>query len=232
MYLWTAFTIGLLGSLHCVGMCGPIALALPYHSKNSKTHLWQGLLYNAGRVLTYGIIGILPGMLGYGLSLAGFQKSTSLVIGLTLFLSALISLGFTHFHLHVKAFANINNWVRVNLGKLLQRQQNTAFFSIGMVNGLLPCGLVYMALAGALTQDSALAGSAYMMLFGIGTIPLMLSVSLSKLLLSVKTRNSFRRVLPIFMMIVGALLAFRGLNVSLPGHLGTIVEMGIMPMCH
>ncbi|NND06591.1 MAG: sulfite exporter TauE/SafE family protein [Saprospiraceae bacterium] len=232
MYLWTAFTIGILGSLHCVGMCGPIALALPYHSENSRTHLWQGLLYNSGRVLTYSIIGILPGMLGYGLSMAGFQKSTSLILGLALLLSALISLGFTHMHLQVKTLTNINNWVRHNLGTLLRRQQNTAFFSIGMINGLLPCGLVYMALAGALTQDSALAGSAYMMLFGLGTIPLMLSVSLSKLLLSVKTRNSLRRIVPIFMMLVGTLLIFRGLNVSLPGHLGTIVEMGIMPMCH
>ena len=91
---------------------------------------------------------------------------------------------------------------------------------------------VYMALAGALTQDTAFDGSAYMMVFGLGTVPLMLAIGVSKLFISVRIRNSFRRIVPIFMVVIAVLLIFRGLNVSLPGHLGTIIEMGVMPMCH
>jgi len=232
MYLWTAFTIGILGSLHCVGMCGPIALALPYQSRSTWTHLKNAISYNGGRVFTYGVIGLLPGLLGYGLSIAGFQKSTSLVIGISLLLSALISIRLPHKRIHIRPLERVNSWVQRQMGTLLKVHHTAGFFSIGMVNGLLPCGLVYMALAGALTQDTAFAGSAYMMVFGLGTVPLMLAIGVSKLFISVRIRNSFRRIVPIFMMVIAVLLIFRGLNVSLPGHLGTIIEMGVMPMCH
>ena len=232
MYLWTAFTIGLLGSLHCIGMCGPIALALPYQEKSWWKVVRNALLYNGGRVMTYGMLGLLPGLMGYGLSLAGVQQNLSIVLGVTLLVYSLFSFNLESRIANLPLMKQLHQWSQNTLSNLLRKKGSFTFLGIGMVNGLLPCGLVYMALAGALTQGTPIAGSAYMMLFGLGTIPLMAALGLSKQFLGIKIRRLFRQVLPVFMALIGVLLLVRGLNVPLPDNLETILEMGFMPMCH
>ena len=81
MELWTAFSIGLLGSLHCIGMCGPIAFALPLNRQNNFQASLGGLTYNLGRLLTYFLLGSLFGVLGFGFALAGAQQWISIVVG-------------------------------------------------------------------------------------------------------------------------------------------------------
>ncbi len=232
MYLWTAFSIGVLGSLHCVGMCGPLALALPYQTTNRWSLIQHAFTYNLGRVSTYALIGLLPGLMGQGLSMAGFQKSTAVVLGIVFVVMAIFSYSISASSFDIPFLSKITNWAQLKMGSLLKDQGNPGFYAIGLVNGLLPCGLVYMALAGALTQTTARAGAGYMVLFGLGTMPLMLAVGLTKLFVSVRLRNIFRRLAPVVMALIGILLIFRGLNVTIPGHLGTLIELGVTTMCH
>ena len=231
MEWWTAFTIGLFGSLHCVGMCGPIALALPFQDDNPGVVARNSLLYNGGRISTYAVIGLLPGLLGQGLALAGFQKNISIVLGVLFLIATFYSWGASRF-LHRWAFyQTFYAKVQLKLGQLLKNQTRKAFFSIGLLNGLLPCGLVYMALAGALTQTHMLSGALYMALFGLGTLPMMLVIALSKGMVSFRLRNVIRKATPAFMILFALLLLFRGLHLNLPASIDTWLMMGSLPMC-
>lgn len=228
---WTAFTIGLFGSLHCVGMCGPIAMALPFQDQNKWRIFQNTLLYNGGRIATYALIGILPGLVGQGLALGGFQKNMSILLGIFILLAAVFSFGADRYLQKIPLYRRFYFFVQQKLGQLLKNQDRSTFFSIGLLNGLLPCGLVYMALAGALTQTNMFAGAGYMAFFGLGTLPLMLTVALSKGLISLGLRNFIRKVTPAFMVIFALLLLFRGFHVSLPKSIDTWMMMGYLPMC-
>ncbi|MBK8501219.1 MAG: sulfite exporter TauE/SafE family protein [Saprospiraceae bacterium] len=228
---WTAFTIGLFGSMHCVGMCGPIAMALPFHDR-SRWHILQNTsLYNSGRITTYAVIGLLPGLLGQGLALAGFQQSVSIFLGLLFLFAALFSLGASQYLHRIALYRHFYAVVQQGLGQLLKKQTRKTFFSIGLLNGLLPCGLVYMALAGAITQSSMFSGALYMALFGLGTVPLMSAIAVSKGLISLPMRNFIRKVTPAFMILFALLLLFRGLQVDLPESIDAWMLMGYLPMC-
>ncbi|MCB0664306.1 MAG: sulfite exporter TauE/SafE family protein [Saprospiraceae bacterium] len=228
---WTALTIGLFGSLHCVGMCGPIAMALPFQDQNRWQILQNTLLYNGGRIATYAMIGILPGLVGQGLALGGFQKNMSIILGITFLIAAFFSFGADRFLQKIPLYRRFYFAVQNRLGHLLRSQSRRTFFSIGLLNGLLPCGLVYMALAGALTQSNMFAGAGYMAFFGLGTVPLMLSVALSKGFVSLRMRNFIRKVTPAFMVLFGLLLIFRGFHIDLPESIDTWMMMGYLPMC-
>ena len=232
MILWTAFTIGLFGSLHCIGMCGPIALALPYQGNTKFATTFNALLYNFGRIFGYSIIGILPGLLGKGLFIAGFQKNLSLALGVFLLLAAIFSFNLERKIVTIPLIDRFNGFVQTRLSRLLKRRTRQTLFGVGFVNAYLPCGLVYMALAGALTQNSVLGGSYYMAMFGLGTIPMMLALGLSGQIISIRIRNMFRKMVPVFMLLFAALFIFRGLNIDLPLDLQFWIDQGSPPRCH
>lgn len=228
---WTAITIGFFGSMHCIGMCGPIAMALPFHDRNKWHILQNSLLYNSGRISTYAMIGLLPGLLGQGLALAGFQKNISIILGVMFLIAAFFSLGANRYLQRLTYYRRFYAFVQHKLGQLLKAQTRKTFFSIGLLNGLLPCGLVYMALAGALTQSTMMAGAGYMALFGLGTLPLMLMITVSKGFISLPMRNFIRKATPVFMVLFALVLLFRGLLVDLPESIDTWMLMGYLPMC-
>ncbi len=229
MEFWTAFTIGILGSLHCVGMCGPIALAVPAKGRTLWTTAANATVYHGSRVLGYASIGLLLGLLGQGLFLAGFQKNVALVLGASFVIVAILSLlGMGSRRLPV--FGPLHDWVQHSMSRLLQRQRPASLVGLGFLNAFLPCGLVYMALAGAVTQTQVGHGALYMALFGLGTLPLMLAISMGGHLVNLRFRRYFRRVLPIFMAALGILLLFRGLNVELPANWQLWADTPIM--CH
>lgn len=231
MEWWTALTIGLFGSLHCVGMCGPIALALPFQDHSRWSVIRNTLIYNGGRISTYAVIGLLPGLLGQGLALAGFQQSISVILGVGFLLAAIFSWGAGRYLHQWSLYRRFYSYLQFNLGNLLRNQTRSAFFSIGLLNGLLPCGLVYMALAGALTQTQVWSGAFYMGLFGLGTLPLMLAISLSGGMVSLRLRNLIRKATPALMILFALLLLFRGLHLDLPESIDTWMIMGSLPMC-
>ncbi len=216
MELITAFTIGLLGSLHCIGMCGPIAFALPMKRDRFSAVVTGSLLYNSGRLFTYFIIGCLFGLLGKGFTLAGYQQTLSILVGTGMIVSILLPMVIKNKMHHIPA---LNSWlgkVKSNLGKRLGRTSSVNLLMIGLLNGLLPCGLVYMGIAGSLAMATPFDGGLFMLAFGAGTLPLMLTVSILGNRISIKLRSKARKAIPVFVVFIGCLFILRGLNLGIP----------------
>lgn len=215
MLFVTAFITGLLGSFHCLGMCGPIALIAP--SGISYTEFLGGrLFYNLGRIITYSLIGLVIGTFGYGLNVAGAQQYISVIAGIILLIIAIFKLAGWEKPKTQTFWGNYQIALQNRFGKLLTRPGMGAQFTVGLLNGLLPCGLVYIALAGAITTGNPWQGAGYMALFGLGTMPLMLSVSVAYKWVSKGVRNNIQRALPYFIACIAVLFIVRGLNLGIP----------------
>jgi sulfite exporter TauE/SafE len=214
--LWTAFIVGLLGSLHCIGMCGPITLALPVFRNAPVSLIFSRLFYNLGRTVTYAFMGGLIGLVGQGISLAGAQQWLSILAGILLILIVFIPSQISSRLSILKPAHHFTTFLKNKFGRLLKRSTVSSTFLIGLINGFLPCGLVYVALAGALAAGGLLEGVLYMAAFGIGTIPLMFVFSLAGQFISVGVRRRFTRLIPTFIIVLGILFILRGLNLGIP----------------
>lgn len=215
MGLIAAFTLGLIGSFHCIGMCGPIALALPLSTSNWLSKFFGASTYNIGRALTYGLMGLIFGLLGKGFKLAGLQQWVSIIMGIIMIISVLFP---KLFNRQLKLESSLSRFIyqlKKSLSSLLKKRSNSSLFIIGLLNGFLPCGLVYMALAGSIATGELLKGSLYMLLFGLGTLPVMLTVSLLGNFISTQIRNQIRRIIPILIVIIGILFILRGMNLGI-----------------
>lgn len=214
--LITPLTIGLIGSFHCIGMCGPIALALPLRRDNWTAKVSGGLFYNIGRTITYAIMGLLFGMLGQGIRVAGFQEWASIILGIALIISVL----FPYLFNYKLSFANLISGYASrlvnNLRQFFSQRSSSSLLIIGILNGLLPCGLVYVALAGAINTNSLTDGALFMAAFGFGTIPMMLIASLTGNAISSKLRSKMRKIVPYFVFILGVLFILRGMSLGIP----------------
>lgn len=212
----SAILLGLLGSLHCIGMCGPIAFMLPVDRTNKIKKISQILIYHFGRLLAYGIIGLLFGLLGKGLYVFGIQQKLSIIIGILMILIVLIPYRtFGKYNLS-KPIYKIIAKVKNRLGEALKKKSQDTFLTIGFLNGFLPCGLVYMALFGAIAMGNALEGSLYMLLFGLGTIPLMTTAVYFSGILKANLRKKVQNVVPVFVVMIGILFIIRGLGLGIP----------------
>lgn len=197
-------------------MCGPIAFVLPVNKDNKLQTALGTALYHFGRILSYGIIGLLFGLLGKGLYLAGFQQRLSILIGVVMILIVLIPTKFLNqFHLTRPLYKLIGK-VKFRLGLYLKKSSLKALFSIGFFNGFLPCGLVYMALLGAISTGELLDGATYMIVFGLGTIPMMTGAVYLGNFLKVSVRNKIQKAIPIFVIIIGLLFIVRGMGLGIP----------------
>lgn len=230
-FLLTALTIGLVGSFHCVGMCGPIALALPFDRNSHWKALGSILLYNTGRIITYALMGLVIGLLGQGLFLAGMQSYFAIGMGVFLLLAAIFSINVEGNLLRLPWVSRMYLWLKHSLGKLLKGNANGLFF-IGLLNGLLPCGLVYMAIVGALATTSVVQGALYMIVFGLGTIPLMAVAAFSARLINVNLRTRIRKLYPVFLVVIALLFLFRGISFHMPADMRFWEDMNNIPMCH
>lgn len=211
----TALVLGAIGSLHCVGMCGPLALSLPVIGEQPATKMLSTLLYNLGRVVTYSILGAVLGIVGASFALAGFQQALSIVAGLVIILSLLVprSKWMLAGNSKTQQFFGI---IRGNLGKLFAKKNYQSVFFIGVLNGLLPCGLVYMAVAGAMSTASVYKSSFFMAAFGLGTLPMMWSVAFFGSVVNFKTRVSIRKAYPYLLFIMACFLIIRGMGLGIP----------------
>ncbi len=213
MEIWTAFFLGFVGSgAHCAGMCGPLALALPGGGGTRSTFFAGRLLYNFGRLITYALMGAAFGLLGRGFALAGLQRWVSLVVGAMILIGLIVSPRFAR----AVPVTRTVNWLKSALGTLLRRRALPSLFAIGLLNGLLPCGLVYAACAGAIATGNVLSGIQYMAAFGLGTLPMMLAISLAGQKLQFVLRFRLQRLIPVSLAIVGTLLFIRGLALDIP----------------
>lgn len=209
---WTAIVFGLLGSLHCMGMCGPIALAVPVGSGSKFSRYFKFFLYNSGRIIAYSTLGLLFGLLGTGLQMAGFQQTISIVAGIVIILSVVV----IYYLPRQKRLGFISSAIQKPFTKFFGKKTYFSVLMIGVLNGLLPCGLVYLALAGATAQANAVNGMFYMALFGLGTFPAMFALKISSEIISTSLRLQMRKWVPILTLLIGVLFVVRGMGLGIP----------------
>lgn len=232
--LYSALILGLISSLHCVGMCGPIAMMLPVDRNNEAKRVTQIITYHLGRLTAYASIGLIFGLLGRGFFLAGLQQKMSIIIGVIMIIVVLIP---------EKKFANYNfskpiykiiSKVKSNLGAQFKNKSYKSLFTIGLLNGFLPCGMVYVALFGAIAMQSAIYGVLYMLLFGLGTMPLMTIVVYINSLLKLPFRNKIQKAIPYVAVVIGVLFILRGLGLGIPYISPSNMSLFVQhtPNCH
>lgn len=213
--LLTALFFGLISSLHCIGMCGPIAMMLPVDHKNPTKKALQILTYHLGRITAYGMLGFIFGLLGRGLFVAGFQQRLSIVVGVFMIVIALVpDRVFAQYNLSRPIYKLISN-IKSKLGEQFKRKSPDAIFIIGFLNGLLPCGMVYAALFGAIAMQNTMLSVSYMLLYGIGTIPLMSAVVYATNFITQPFRNKIQKVIPLVIILIGTLFILRGLGLNI-----------------
>ena len=206
--------IGLFGSFHCIGMCGPIALSLPIYGKSLPEKLLLIVLYNLGRAFTYAALGALFGYIGKQFFLFGYQQIFSISLGILLLL---ILVAHQYLPARIAILDSMLMRVKSTLARLLQSSQNSySYFAIGLVNGLLPCGLVYLAIGSAMATGSLWAGTALMFMFGLGTFPLMISLMIFGRFISVSFRSQMRKLVPVFISLTALVIILRGMNLGIP----------------
>jgi sulfite exporter TauE/SafE len=232
--LYTAFFFGLISSLHCIGMCGPIAMMLPVDRNNPAKKATQIITYHLGRLSAYATIGFIFGLVGKGFFLAGIQQKLSIFIGVAMIVVILIpEKVFAKYNFSKPVFKLISK-VKTTLGAQFKNKTYKSLFTIGLLNGFLPCGMVYVALFGAIAMQSESLGVLYMILFGLGTVPLMSSVTYLNSFLTIPIRNKIQKVIPYVAVIIGILFIFRGLGLGIPYLSPSNMSLFVQeqPNCH
>jgi len=232
--LISAFILGLISSLHCVGMCGPIAMMLPVDHQNEVKKVTQIITYHLGRLTAYSTIGLIFGLLGRGFFLAGMQQKMSIFVGIAMIIVVLIPEKiFAKYNFSKPVYKVISN-IKSILGSQFKKKSYKSLFTIGLLNGFLPCGMVYVALFGAIAMQSAGFGVLYMLLYGLGTIPLMTIVVYIHSLLKLPFRNKIQKAIPYVAVVIGVLFILRGLGLGIPylspSNMSLFVQSS--PNCH
>lgn len=212
----SGLALGLASNLHCLGMCGPLAIALPVHQLNGTGKFFAVLLYNAGRILTYSLLGGILGIVGAGFELIGLQQVLSIVAGIFILLSLIWP---TLVHSKVSKLGwlvKIHAFIKSMFSRLLGKRTSLSFGLMGILNGFLPCGMIYMALAGALVFGNPYQSSGFMLFFGLGTLPVMVLVPMFKSLIQAKFPFTLKRIVPALATVSAILLILRGLNLGIP----------------
>ncbi|MFC1475012.1 sulfite exporter TauE/SafE family protein [Candidatus Zixiibacteriota bacterium] len=216
MELWTAFIFGLLGSLHCIGMCGPIAIALPGMQASRVKFTINRLVYNFGRIISYSILGAICGWIGQTIKIAGYQAGLSVFSGIIILLMVFLPSKFAGKIIKFKFYYRMIDRTKTYWGTLFRKSSTSSFLLIGFLNGFLPCGLVYVALAASATTGSSLNGLLYMVMFGLGTIPIMLAVSYLGLFVNLSFKRIINRLIPVGAVLIAMLIILRGLSLGIP----------------
>jgi hypothetical protein len=207
--------MGMLGSFHCVGMCGPLALSLPLKNDSAATKFFGAMLYNAGRIVTYSVFGLVFGLIGKSVALFGYQQWLSVILGITILVFLLLPKKITAVK-NKNSMLNFFEKLRQALGQLFFKKTRSSLFAIGLLNGLLPCGLVYMAAAGAVATGDLLSSVLFMAFFGLGTLPVMWSIAFFGNYVSMGIRQRIRKLYPYMMMLMACLLILRGMGLGIP----------------
>ena len=216
MEIIAALSIGFLGSFHCIGMCGPIALALPLPKSSNIIFILGRIIYNLGRVISYAIMGLVFGWLGQKISLWGFQQILSILLGVAIVFFIFLPSKTKDAVLSYSPIQKIISPLKSYIGKLFRQKSLPSFLLIGVLNGFLPCGFVYMGLAGAIAVANPMTGMLVMAFFGLGTFPAMFAVSIFGKFINVSFRQKLKKLTPIFGILFALIFIFRGLNLGIP----------------
>lgn len=224
----SGFSIGLIGSFHCLGMCGPLALALPINHLSPMRKFVSILLYNSGRTFSYAILGILFGLIGQSFSFFKIQQWLSILTGLFILLFMMVH---QRNPIQARGLNRFSFWIKNKIGSYLKSNKHQiSFLTIGMLNGLLPCGLVYVALAASVATGSSIQGAILMFSFGLGTIAIMTLIMGFGKLISSNLRMKLNKISPFLIVCVSIILIVRGLNLGIP-YLSPSHEAGHVKCC-
>ncbi|MEY2922674.1 MAG: hypothetical protein RL108_1300 [Bacteroidota bacterium] len=213
--LYSALLFGLISSLHCIGMCGPIAMMLPVNRSNPAQKVLQIIIYHLGRISAYASLGLIFGLLGRGFYMAGIQQQLSIAVGILMIVIVVVpEREFMKYNFSKPVYRLLSK-VKNHLGNQFKRKSPDALFTIGLLNGFLPCGLVYAALFGAIAMQNLTLSVSYMILYGIGTIPMMSAVVYLSNLISIPVRNKLQKIIPIVAVFIGIMFIFRGLGLDI-----------------
>ncbi|MBE2228852.1 MAG: sulfite exporter TauE/SafE family protein [Ignavibacteria bacterium] len=212
MELLTGFLVGLLGSFHCIGMCGPIAIALP----KTNNPVTSRLIYNFGRIITYSMLGLLFGLLGSRLEMFGLQRIISISLGILIILTVITPVSYRIRVSNSLGLYKPIGILKMYFGRMLKTHTISSMLVIGLLNGLLPCGFVYIGITGAIAVGSTLNGMLFMAMFGLGTLPVMLGTSLIGSAISINLRQKLTRLLPALSIVLAIIFILRGLNLGIP----------------
>lgn len=232
--LYSALIFGFISSLHCVGMCGPIALMIPVDKDNTVKKWLQISTYQIGRVTAYTSLGLIFGFLGAGFFLAGFQQQLSIIVGVLMILIAIIPEKKLAQYNFSKPIYSIISQVKTQLGLQFKKKSYKSLFLIGLFNGYLPCGMVYVALFGAMAMNNVFLGSLYMTLFGLGTVPLMMVLVNFLKTTQFSYYSKFQKIIPILIICIGILFILRGFGLDIPYVSPSILHLHIQSEvnCH
>ena len=231
IFLATGFLLGLLGSLHCLTMCGPLVVAMPIVGKSWLHTIGNAGIYHGSRIIAYALLGTIPGLVGAGIGVTQSQKWISIALGFLFLITAVLSL-FGKQVFNLPAFSGLSMYIQNFFGRWVNSPGLSRLVGLGFVNGLIPCGMVYMALAAALGGTSLTLGILYMILFGLGTIPLLLIVSLFQHSNVLRFNQLIRRFMPISFAIIGLIFLWRGFFVEVPLDLKILRDLGWDILCH
>jgi len=191
-------------------------MMLPVERNNPAKKTIQIITYHLGRLTAYGSIGLLFGLLGKGFFLAGIQQQLSIFIGVAMILVILIPEKTLAQYNFSKPVYRLISKMKQKLGSHFKNKSFKSLFIIGLLNGFLPCGMVYVALFGAIAMQSAGFGVLYMILFGLGTVPLMSSVVYMNSFITIPIRNKIQKIIPFVGVAIGVLFILRGLGLGIP----------------
>lgn len=209
--------VGLISSMHCLGMCGPLIVAMPLQHQTLTGRAINGLLYHAGRITTYVLAGVAAGLLGSAFFAGVAQQKLSMIMGALMLIYVLFSwMGKKQGLIWSLAVSEFFWSLRQQLAGWAPLKNNKSVFVLGLLNGLLPCGVVYLALSSAIAAGSTFGGALYMLFFGLGTAPALLLLGLIGGAFQVQWKNKFRRAVPTMITTMAVLLILRGLNLGIP----------------
>lgn len=225
-FLIAAISLGFFGSFHCIAMCGPIAMTLPVHNKPPLIKYTLIFSYNLGRIITYSVLGVLAGIVGKSFAIAGLQQALSVSVGIIL-----LAYVFVPFKYSAGGYP-LFLWIKASFAKVFSIGSKSSLFLVGLLNGLLPCGLVYIGIAGAIATGDVLKGTLFMALFGAGTLPMMIVLPLARGLVTASVRSKMQKAIPVVITLMATVLILRGLNLGIPYVSPKIDKNSNTTSCH
>lgn len=208
--IWTALLLGIGGSLHCAGMCSPLALAV---TSFNKQLLFNRLVYNTGRILVYGSFGALVATFGSLFNFQAIQTFLSIALGVLLILLGIGSVASMRIPFLSTFINKISLMIKSKFSKQLKKKNTISLFILGTLNGILPCGLTYLALSYTLTLNTPGEGFLFMLLFGLGTFPVMIGMPYVLKFIGSYVKINYSKLTTMMMIGLGALLIGRTIHI-------------------
>ena len=228
--LGIGFLMGLIGSVHCIGMCGPLTMALPFSQQKNIFKYLAMALYHIGKILSYASLGLIVGLFGKQIFVIDTQQSISIFIGVFM-LVYVVWVYLVKVNTRFNPLQFIQVPVLKALSNLFKNKHVTVFIVLGFLNGLLPCGMVYLALGSSMSTGHPTDAAIFMAFFGLGTMPALLMVALGGQMVSIEWRRKLQSALPVFIFGMGIMLILRGMNLGIP-MLSPHIESNNVVSCH